>query len=171
MYKAFIFMSLVLGLGVNAAETSTLKQGEVNNVEKTNQIGFGIQAGTSTGINAEYWLTEDAVAVAAFAPEHSNALVTLGGNYMFRNVISGNVKSVTPYVGGGILAVFGTNNDYLDRTDSNRNFAMAAQVPCGLAWLPEAQRFDIFAQISPSVQVVPVMMGFMAADLGAHFYF
>lgn len=171
MSKYLVFIGLIFGIAANGAETSVLGRGEVNNVDKIDQIGVGLQVGTTTGVNLEYWLYPNTVLTGAVGVEHTNGIVTVGSNYMFRGAFAGSASALTPYVGGGALASFGTNSDYLDRTPSNRNFALALQVPLGLAWLPAAQRFDIFAQIAPSAEVTPVLLGFMAADLGAHFYF
>ena len=50
-------------------------------------------------------------------------------------------------------------------------FALAAQLPLGLQILPQDQRFGIFAELVPGVELTPDVFGYINADVGARFYF
>lgn len=156
-----------------AAETSTVRErGIVNNINKTEDIGVGLQAGSLPGINLEYWVAAFRTWNAALVVEHRNTGASFGHHWMFRDAFGGNGYSFTPYLGAGVLAVFGKNSDSFDRAPGNTDsFALAAQAPVGIEFLPRSLRFGIFAQIAPSLELVPISVGFLTGDVGARFYF
>jgi hypothetical protein len=171
MKNALLVVGLLMGFSAFGQGSSTMNRSGIANGDKTNQIGVGAQVGTSTGINAEYWVDQSRAWTGAIAQEHNNAAVAIGQNMMFRDFFSGNASALAPYIGVGAMGVFGKNSDYLSRTEANDNFVLAAQVPVGVEWLPRTQRFSLFGQLTPSAEVTPVLMGFMGADLGGRFYF
>lgn len=171
MKNALMVLGLTLSFSAHGAGTSTMNTANISNAEKAGHIGVGLQAGSNTGVNAEYWAAQNRAWTAAISQEHGNAAVLFGHNWMYRDVFAGSASAITPYIGAGLLGVFGNNDDYLNRTETNRDFVLAAQMPLGLEWLPHTQRFSIFGQISPSIEVTPLLLGFMGADIGARFYF
>jgi hypothetical protein len=160
-------------LSAEGTSTAGMPQSRIDNVEKENQTGFGLQAGSTTGVGltVEHWLTEADTIVGAVGEEHSNVTVAVGKNWIFRKVFSGNAASLAPYVGGGLIGVFGSNPDYFHRTAANPNFALAFQIPLGVEWLPRSQRFSVYGQLGPSAELTPVFVGVMTGDIGARFYF
>lgn len=68
--------------------------------------------------------------------------------------------------------MYGKNSDSFERAPGNTDsFALAVQAPIGIEFLPRSLRFGIFAQIVPSLELVPIAVSFLTGDLGALFYF
>lgn len=77
----------------------------------------------------------------------------------------GQANAFVPYIGVGAIGASGTHSDYFTR--DNENFAFAAQEPLGFEFLPSPERFDIFTEIAPSIEITPAAAGFVTANLGA----
>jgi len=154
----------------NLRSTLSLDSG-INNVHKTDQFGVGLQVGANSGITSEYWVSE--INTLNFNLTGIGSNFGLGGSYnwMIRNGFGSSevARTFVPFVGAGMLGVFGTNSDNFHRED--QNFALAVQVPVGVEYLPSTQRFGIFAKLSPSVELTPYGHLFIDGDVGARFYF
>ena len=156
-------------------QSSSLNASEyINNVNKTDQLGVGIEVGASPGVNLEYWLENDRALNGIIGIYNGDSEISLAYLWMFRNAFASianrrEVSYFVPYVGLGVLAGFGTNDDYFSRNSQNSAFAM--QIPLGIEFLPSQQRFSIFAEIATTLEVSPTGYVFTTADLGAKFYF
>ena len=172
--SAALTVALTIGLSVSAfaAGSSTSSYPTINNQEKSGQFGLGIAVGSLAGVSGQYWLTNDRAINMTLAAEHGNAVISGAHVWMFPGVFADagrNANYFVPYIGGGAIAAFGNQSDYFSR--NNENVAVAAQIPLGIEFLPSLQRFDVFAEVAPSLELVPTMVGFLTADLGARFYF
>jgi len=168
------FTIILLGLLSSAAfaqqsVSTRLEYGSVNNVNKTDQIGVGIQVGSLSGVAADYWYRSDASLNASITSDYGNTALGFAHVWYFKNAFPEREGMITPYIGAGGLVPIGNHSDYLaDRVDS---LALAAQMPLGIMFLPAQQRFGIFAEISPSLEIVPDLQGFIIGDIGGKFYF
>jgi hypothetical protein len=182
MKKSRLLVSLMIALCgfsyANAQEQNasyTSRSASVTNADKAGQFGVGLEAGSLPGINFEYWMANDRSLNGTIAFYNGNTEISLAHLWVFRNAfsnLSGDPQAsyFAPYIGAGALLGFGTSNDEFSR-NIDTNAAVAAQVPLGIAFLPSQQRFSIFAELAPTVEIAPVGTGFITADLGAKFFF
>jgi hypothetical protein len=159
--------------GTIASETP--KTG-VNNSDKTSQYGVGAVLGTSTGVATEYWTSNmTAFGLNIVSYHNTNLAVSFGHNWFARTAFQeGFMRDISPYGGVQALGVFGTSDDSLQRRDDDTFFGrnvFAAQVPLGVAYLPQTRNFGAFAEVLPGFEVSPYGYFFMAGDLGARMYF
>jgi hypothetical protein len=146
----------------------------VNNADKINQVGVGLQAGSLSGVNAEYWVSENRAFEGSLTGEHGNMALSAAHLWMNRGAFSSvsssrYVDDFVPFIGAGALVAFGNQSDFFDKNDET--VALAAQIPLGIEYMPRMQRFSIFADIAPSYEVTPIAVGFVTADLGARLFF
>jgi hypothetical protein len=166
------FLTVGLSLNANAAGTSTSSYPSINNQAKAGQFGLGLEVGSLAGVSGQYWMANDRALNLTFAAEHGNAVISGAHLWLFPGAFADGGRDANyfvPYIGAGAIAAFGTQSDYFSR--NSENVAVAAQIPLGIEFLPSLQRFDVFAEIAPSLELVPTMVGFLTADLGARFYF
>jgi hypothetical protein len=167
-----VFAAVLVSVSANAAGVSSGKYASVSNQEKTGQVGVGLAGGSLTGLSTQFWMDNDRAINATFAAEHGNSAISVAHLWLFRGVfaVAGREANYfVPYIGVGAIAAFGTQSDYFMR--NNENVVAAAQVPLGIEFLPSLQRFDVFAELVPSLEITPTTVGFLTADLGARFYF
>lgn len=157
-----------------AAATSRADSPASSHSASAEPIGVGFQAGQYNGLNVEYWLTERRTLNATVAGEQGNSALSVDHRWMFRDAFTDRrqgrtVRSLVPYAGLGAVVLIGSQSDVLDR--NNEEFAWAVQVPLGIEFLPAQERFSVFAQIIPSLEMVPISVPFLTGDIGARFYF
>lgn len=143
----------------------------VTNADKTGQTGVGLQVGTLPGVAIDYWDSSRTTWNGSLVSEFGYGNVGIGAArlWKFPDAFGGDANQFVPYLGAGLLGVFGTQSDYLyTRT---QQAAVAAQLPIGIDFLPQQERFGIFAELKPSLEVAPNLYGFFMADVGARFYF
>jgi hypothetical protein len=156
-------------------QSSSLNSSEyVNNTNKVDQVGVGLKVGTSPGVDFEYWSENNRALDGTIGFNNGNSEFSLAYLWMFRNAFANlanqrEASYFVPFIGLGALAGFGTNGDYFNR--NTQTSAVALQVPLGIEFLPSKQRFSVFAELAPSLEVSPVGYFFTTADLGARFYF
>ena len=144
----------------------------IRNEEKSGQVGAGLQLGGLSGFTIEYWNTPNTTLDFSLLAGGYSWGVGLSHNWFFRGAFSGRdpvASSFTPYVGAGILAGFGRQWDYLGRYGDST--FLAAQMPFGIEFLPRAERFSIYGEIVPAIEVTPAAVGFVSGDIGGRFYF
>lgn len=153
--------------------STTAARPVVTNTEKSGQTGVGLQTGSFTGVTAQHWIADDRTLNAAVAYARGNTAVSASHVWMFPRLASGgsSLRDFTPYVGAGAIASFGTQNDYFSRTSANENMVIAAQIPIGIEYLPRLERFDIFAELAPALEITPLQAGVFTANLGARYFF
>ena len=169
MFK-FFFVLLASIVSVAQAQNvnRTRSTGVINNVQKTDQFGIGLQGGSYSGVDLAYWLTNQSALNGTVSASYGNTDISLAYLSYFRESMSGDVS---PYVGVGAILGFGKGYDIFDRVGSTYENAGAVQIPIGLEFLPHAQRFSIYGEIAPSLEVYPMSFGFITADVGAKFFF
>jgi hypothetical protein len=167
-------VQLLFAAEVFAAEAgvSRFDYNSINNEQKSGQLGVGLEVGSMSGVTFEYWLASQDTVNIGLTSVQGNLGLGLTRNWVFRNAFAGNGRYsnyFAPYIGAGALAAFGTQNDYY--TNNNQNFALAATVPLGIEFLPVTQRFSVFLEVNPTIEVIPAVAGVILSDLGARFYF
>lgn len=168
----YLFLTVLLTTSANAAGVSSTKYTSVSNQEKSGQMGIGVAVGSLTGLTTQFWLSNDHAMNATFAAERGNTAISIAHLWLFRGAFANGGREANyfvPYIGVGAVAAFGTQSDYF--TKENENIATAAQIPVGIEFLPTLERFDVFAELVPSLEITPTAVGFLTADLGARFYF
>ena len=156
--------TLAFGQGRTSAPQPAL-----NTPDKTDELGVGLQVGALSGVNFEYWMAPERTLNSSLTGERGNFAVGVSHNWIFRDVFEGQFRNFRPFIGAGLLGAWGDRSNYFRRDD--QTFGLAAQVPLGVEFLPSMQRFSIFAEIAPSLQLVPSSIGFLTGDVGARFYF
>jgi hypothetical protein len=139
-----------------------------NEPNSAGSIGIGLQVGSLSGVNIEYWASTDRTWNAIFAIEHLNSAIGVAHHWMLENIVSASAKTL-PYIGLGMLEASGTESDIFSRNDETH--ALAAQVPLGFEYLPSQKRYSIFAEVDPSLEISPVATGFFTVDFGGKYYF
>lgn len=152
-----------------AAGTNVLSAENLNNADKAGQFGVGAQVGSFSGLSTEFWMTNQTGIAAGLTFGNRNTAIAISHNWYARGTFSGKAEALVPFLGVGGLAVFGNHADALDR--GHQDFALGVQVPLGLEFLPISQRYSVFGEVTPSIEVSPVAVGFLTGDLGARFYF
>lgn len=145
-----------------------------NNIYKTGEIGVGLQVGSLSGINLDYWINENRSINGAVSFNYGQTIFSVAHLWMQKDVFAKEPNlhlpsSFVPYIGLGAMTSFGTNAAYYAR--HAENFSLAVQVPLGIQFLPIHQQFSIFGELAPSLELSPYGIGFVTADLGAKFYF
>ena len=164
--------AILITSSAHAAIHSIANTSGVNNQQKGGQIGVGLAVGTLIGLSGQYWLDNHTALNGALAVEHGNFVMSAAHLWLFRGAFGNASRAATyfvPYVGAGAITAFGSSSDYFSR--HGNSFAFAAQAPLGMEFLPSDQRFDIFAEIAPSLEITPVVDTFFTGLVGARFYF
>ena len=167
-----VLATILLSVTANAAGVSNAKYAPISNREKAGEFGVGLAVGSLSGLSTQYWLENDRAINATFAANRGNTAIAVSHLWLFRGAFANGHREsnyFVPYIGAGAIAAFGTQSDYFTR--NNENVAVAAQVPFGIEFLPELQRFDVFFEVAPSIELTPTSAGFLTADLGARFFF
>lgn len=176
MTKSGLLLSvmMIMSSGWDAPAASSgvtvLNQSNVTNQSKADQLGAGIQIGSLSGVNFEYWADSNRTFNGAMTFARGNTAVTFATLWMFRDALKGSASNFVPFIGAGVLAVWGNRDDYFSRR-SSESFVLAAQVPMGIQFLPHQERFGLFVEFSPSLEIVPATYGFITGDIGARYYF
>lgn len=174
-----IMIAAIIAFGTSsvttlAAEggTSTMSEHSLSGNPRKQNFGVGVQVGTFSGLSFEYWNTPDTTLNANLTFTRGNTALGLHHLWMFRNAFGSQASAFVPYIGAGALGVWANNS--MDSNNFNYNndrFTLAAQVPLGMEFLPAMQRFSVFAELAPSLEVTPKTVGFLTADIGARLYF
>lgn len=174
-----IMIAAIIAFATNSATTfaadggtSTLSAQSLSGNSRDQHFGVGIQVGTLSGLTFEYWNTPDTTVNANLTFTRGNTAFGLHHLWMFRNALSGEASAFVPYFGAGALGVWANNSMDSDNFNyNNARFILAAQAPVGMEFLPSLQRFSVFAELAPSLEVTPYTVGFLTADIGARLYF
>jgi len=163
-------LALTHTLAFGQGRTTAAQDKALNVPDKTDELGVGLQLGSLSGVNLEYWLTQDRTMNAALTAERGNVALNATHVWLFANTFGGQFRNFVPFVGAGLLGAWGDRSDYFRRAN-NENFALALHVPLGIEFLPRLERFGIFAELAPSLEFVPQSFAFVTGDVGARFYF
>ena len=170
-----VAMAFTLNAFAESTNSNLISDRNITNRDKTNELGVGLQVGSFSGVNLEYWLSQNRTVNAAIAVNDGYTAITLATLWMFKDTFSGEASSLVPFIGAGVLSAWGTNNygnTYFSRRDTDNNsFVAAAQVPLGVEFLPHSQRFGVFAELAPSLEIIPAGFGFITGDVGARLFF
>lgn len=144
----------------------------INNYNKTDQLGVGLKVGGLAGVTFEYWNTAETTLNLSLISDRYSWGVSASHNWMLNRINTESSPlnySVSPYVGAGLLLGFGRYWIYKERY--NEPTFLALQVPLGVEFLPGPERFSLFGEVTPSIDLTSKAVGFISADIGARYYF
>lgn len=126
-------------------------------------FGIGVETGfPGTGISLKYWTGESTALDGSVTWSLSgNSSLGIDLDFIKHNfdLISVSKGSLPLYYGLGAHLAIGDN------------FGVAARVPVGLAYLFEEAPVDVFFELVPGIAILPDLDFYMAANLGARFFF
>ena len=179
-----IILATTLGLiittqaqqSVSATETKTQLESISNNSDKSGDTSVGLKWGDLTGVEFKHWYDQKNALVLGFAFDDGNTAI--GVDYLWHyqgsvETVTGlkNTETLVPYIGVGIIGVFGNDEDtnYFDHNTDD--FGLALHAPLGIEFLPHQLSLGVFAEIAPSFGFVPTTFTFLTANVGARYYF
>lgn len=173
--KAILFfICITVGSLAHAADSYTGRSSTINNLNKAKQIGLGIQIGSLSGLSAQFWLDNVSAVNASVAGINGNTIFSIAHLWLYPDALSSTGRylgNFVPYVGLGVAFASATRATYFSKNNENEKGAVAAQIPLGLEYLPPMQRFDIFAEVTPMIEVFPKSIGLFSSSIGARFFF
>lgn len=142
-------------------------------------FGLGVVLGEPTGFTAKYWLQNPSAIDFGLAFTFNNFfLIYADYLYHFPGVFGNQtqfISELTPYVGGGLVLFFVTNNTpgmNLSYFQSNQgSVGLALRIPLGIEWTPSQVPLGVFLEIAPGIGVVPATFGIVQAGIGVRYYF
>lgn len=140
--------------------------------EREGNLGVGVKVGELSGLNLEFWNTSMTAINWSLVAGPGRWGAGFSHNWMIdRTLLSSGWDryALVPYLGAGML--FGFDRIEEARGHYTEKTFMAVQFPIGIEYMPQFERFSIFGQILPSIEVTPAALSFLSADLGARFYF
>jgi hypothetical protein len=157
----------------------------VANVNKTGDVGLGILAGTPTAFNIKFWDSEATGTNLNLSYAGGDLAVMADYLWHFRKAGSfdqslDRPSVIVPYIGIGLVGVFSVTDDSKSnkndrplyrRTNDQDGAGLGARIPIGLEFLPERQRFGVFAELAPGSIITPTSFSFLQAGVGGRYYF
>ncbi len=186
MAKIFLALLILILAGLaNAQEsvtTTTDADSTRSNLNKTGDVGIGVILGTPTAFNIKFWNAETLATNLNLSMASGDLAIMADALWHFRRTYSDDPAVdrpavFAPYIGVGLMAVFDTTSDsrqdrpLYKRTNNEDGVGLGGRVPIGLEFLPEAQRFGIFAELAPGAILSPTYFSFFQAGVGGRYYF
>lgn len=145
---------------------------------QANSFGLGVAIGTPTVITGKYWTDSQAAidgGVSFFASDftlfYGDYLYHYPGFFKQKNEFTSRLK---PYLGVGGILVSTTK----DRSSNNRflgtksgSLGLAGRFPIGAEWMAPKPSLGVFAELAPSVSIVPTTEIFFQLALGVRYFF
>ena len=163
-------LAILCGLSVRAEDSATgIQKPNSNSFDSTDsdarKLGVGIVVGEPTGASLKYWLNDTLAldgAVGWSSHDHSDLYVH--GDVLWHNfdVFPVSQGRLPVYVGIGGLVRF---------RDDHRDNQVGVRVPIGVSYMFENAPVDIFAEIAPTIDVVPEARGEITGGIGVRFWF
>ena len=127
-------------------------------------LGLGVILGEPTGLSLKIWTAEDrAVDAAVGWSLDSNGWFYFHSDYLFHSsTLKKEIEGGLPYYYG-----FGARALIKDGDDSR----FGVRFPLGLNYFLGDERFDIFVEIAPLLDLVPETKVRISGGIGARFYF
>ena len=138
-------------------------------------LGVGVILGDPTALTAKAPLSDHRAVDFGFG-YHWHDSVLFYGDYLFlfpgsfktENV---EVNKIVPYVGvGAALALF--QSDQQKRIgDNEANAVFAGRIPLGLSWMIAESPVELFAEVVPTIDVIPGLFFEVGGGLGVRIFF
>lgn len=123
-------------------------------------LEVGLAVGEPTGVSAKYWITDrnafDAGAGWSSKRKLLDVYLDYQYHYFWSDFDGGNLPL---FVGGGAMARL------------NKNFNIGLRLPIGAEYLFEGPRLVAFAQVAPTVKLIPKLDAFVSGGLGIRYAF
>jgi len=135
-------------------------------------FGLGLILGEPSGLSAKLFL--DARHALDFALDYS--LVDAGlyahADYLLHftggRIRDGGVHRLVPYAGvGGMVGL----HDRDKGRGHDRDGALGARIPLGIAWMPTSFPIDVFLEVVPGIFLLPETDPGLDASLGLRYFF
>lgn len=130
-------------------------------------FGLGIRGGHLTGIDLKLWEGSTAfdIAIGWYADgnnngNNNNSSLTLQADYLMHNFASISPGKLALHYGPGLSVTAGSNYT-----------GMSFRIPVGIDFIFPGNRVDIFAEVAPSLALLPGTSFYIAPSIGARFYF
>lgn len=168
MKKKILVIGMVIMLVLSTQAFAAKKDGARNSSQGSSSsggggnFGIGIRGGHPTGIDIKMWQGSTAIdlAVGWSVYDNKNSSLTLQADYLFHNFASISPGKLGFHYGPGLCVEAGSNS-----------MGMSFRIPLGLDYIFPGNRVDIFAEIAPSLALLPSTSFYLAPSFGARFYF
>lgn len=150
-FKAVVFALLLVALMLAS-------------VPATARIGAGIILGEPTGICVKKWLDEGTAIDAATGWSMTDGDFYLHADYLWHRIVEDRK------IGGSVPLYFGIGGRLLIRGDGDDS-EVGLRVPVGLDFFLPDDRFDIFVEIAPILNIAPETELGLSGGIGVRFYF
>ena len=139
------------------------------------KFGVGFMIGDPTGFSFKKWKNDEQAFDAGLSWNiGKNERFRFHGTYLMHNynIFEGaNVSGKLPvYFGVGARVIF-RDNDYRNDDDEKEELSLGIRVPVGISYITENENADLFAEIVPTMGVVPGSSFDFDAAIGARYYF
>lgn len=149
-------------------------------MKQESDFGLGVMLGTITSVTGKYWLTQNGAIDFGIGFSDRNTTVIYADYLWHQAGIFGQGtrfgRETSGYIGGGGgLAFWNGNHDECGRwrcdggrSDSGGLFIRGL---VGFEWHPAPTRFGVFAELGPTILLVPKTEGSLDIGIGGRFYF
>ncbi|MBC7693755.1 MAG: hypothetical protein H7222_18460 [Methylotenera sp.] len=185
MKKLSVLSLLVFLFTVTAMTAPMVKAASRGASATSGRLGLGAMLGDPTTLTFKYWLSSSTAFDGHIGSSFGDSGVVMG-DYLWH--FTGSVGSLTngkvssnflPYIGLGGVLFFNADNDnrhgiFYDsngRSFGRNSAAFGARVPFGIEYLADSIPFGFFLELTPGITIVPRIVGFFQAGIGARFYF
>lgn len=181
MRSKLLIFAVVCGSAFSVAAQDSTPQTRIDvdttidNFDKAGDTSIGLKWGDLTGVEFKHWSDQSRAFVLSLAFQRENAAVGVDHLWHFRNAVASvtnidNANAFAPYLGAGVITAFGGGDkDYFRR--NRGDFAVAIRAPIGIEFLPRRLNLSLFGEFAPTFGVAPTSFNFLAADIGARYYF
>ncbi|MBI1860022.1 MAG: hypothetical protein HYR96_03770 [Deltaproteobacteria bacterium] len=152
------------------------KKAESENILAGREIGLGIILGSPSGLVGKMKISNNA-AIDAGVTFFFGTVFLVYGDYLvhFPNVLAGQSqfsKELTPYVGLGAEAIFGSYwGSWALPYAYNSTLGLGVRVPIGIEWRPHNPPIGMFVELAPGIGLLPGIYSYFRGGIGARYYF
>jgi hypothetical protein len=149
-FNAVVFVLLLVALAANVPATA--------------RMGAGIMVGEPTGVCLKKWFDEGTAIDMATGWSMTDGDFYLHADYLWHRIVE------DPKIGGSVPLYFGIGGRLLVRGDGDDS-ELGLRIPVGLDFFLKDNRFDIFVEIAPILNIAPETELGLSGGVGARFYF
>jgi hypothetical protein len=143
------------------------------------RFGLGLIIGAPTAITGKYWTQSDQAIDFGVSFWGYNWSLIYGDYHWYFSGLYGRrnkfVSQLTPYIGvGGGLGFWSGRancNKWSCYNNNESGSALVIRIPLGTEWFPGHPPLGVFAELVPSVSIMPGTYGYFDLGVGARYYF
>lgn len=126
-------------------------------------MGLGVILGEPTGVTGKLWHKPDMAYDVGLSYSWRKYFILYGDHlWHWKNIFEGRsdfMRSLWAYAGVGAGVYFGGGG------------GLGVRIPLGFEWKPKSPPLGIFAEIVPTVGLIPTVSGGVGGGIGARYYF